>query len=401
MQKKKHYKYLITMLILLAFFKPGILENYGLYNTLYNYYTVLISMCIIIFYFSRKSITKIQMILIVQIGIYFFATLMGSKDIYTLFAYYVPFLAISMYSEMMIKIDFKTFMNVLAMVLGTEIFINFITVVQNPSGLYGEGDYGSFKYFLGYDNASAQTVVLGVIFIIINIYMNTKKLGKLGIFTIAIGIMTYLIAWTVTPFMAMIISSILIIYVTIGNKDKKTLVRYDIFFWLSIIAFIIIVVFRMQNYFSYFIEDVLKKDLTFTGRTTIWDKSIEYFKESPIIGNGVYNFNARLKNSNIGIYHAHCTYLNILMESGIIGFILYIGILLYVNIQLNKVKYTIIYKMVSIGFLAVFILTLMDVFRVNYTFYILINLGIYSSLIHRQYFEGESYEKNRDNNNNR
>lgn len=156
----------------------------------------------------------------------------------------------------------------------------------------------------------------------------------------------------------------------------------------------------MQNYFSYFIEDILKKDLTFTGRTYIWDKSIDYFKDSPIIGNGVYNFNDRLKNVNIGIYHAHCTYLNVLMESGIIGFLLYIGILFYVNINMNKIKHTKLYKMISVGFLSVFILTLMDVFKTNFAFYILLNIGVYSSLIYEKYLKGENGIENRNNNNN-
>ena len=217
-QKKGYLKYIFSIIILMAFFKPGVLENYTQYNIIYNYYTVLVSIGIIIIYFFKKSISKFQFIIMIQILIYFISTILGSKDIYTLFAYYVPFLAISMYSEMMIKKNVKIFMNSLSILIYILVLLNFITIIQHPMGLYGEGQYGSFKYFLGYDNASAQTVIIGIVIILINIYMNKHKLGILGISIIIIGMFTYIIPWTVTPLIAFSIASILIIYSIIRQR---------------------------------------------------------------------------------------------------------------------------------------------------------------------------------------
>ncbi|MFR3202482.1 MAG: O-antigen ligase family protein [[Clostridium] leptum] len=56
---------------------------------------------------------------------------------------------------------------------------------------------------------------------------------------------------------------------------------------LNILLFFVIVIFRMQNLFAFLIEDILHKNLTLTGRTVIWDRTLELIGEKPILGHGV------------------------------------------------------------------------------------------------------------------
>ena len=59
---------------------------------------------------------------------------------------------------------------------------------------------------------------------------------------------------------------------------------------ISIVIFVSIVFLRLQEVFSYLIVNILGKDLTFTGRTVIWDYYINEIKNSWVIGYGVgYN----------------------------------------------------------------------------------------------------------------
>jgi len=82
-----------------------------------------------------------------------------------------------------------------------------------------------------------------------------------------------------------------------------------------------------------------------SGRNEIWNSALTDFKKSPIIGVGVGNWrhNSKkallLKNKNKSILfqtHVHNDYLQILAETGVIGFVLYLGGYLLIIILLFK-----------------------------------------------------------------
>ena len=94
-----------------------------------------------------------------------------------------------------------------------------------------------------------------------------------------------------------------------------------IWFLLFNVAFFIgIIILRLQNLFGFFIVDVLHKELTFTGRTFIWDQALLKILRHPLIGNGMTEF-------PIGSYfvatHPHNFMLYLLVKSGLIGFLLF------------------------------------------------------------------------------
>ncbi|UUG68605.1 O-antigen ligase [Halomonas phage YPHTV-1] len=80
---------------------------------------------------------------------------------------------------------------------------------------------------------------------------------------------------------------------------------------------------------------------TLNGRTGIWESGIETFKESPIFGVGSGSFlEASVANSETGIaYSAHNAYLSVLVENGIIGFMVFIimlGTMFFNAYKINK-----------------------------------------------------------------
>lgn len=397
--KKKTIQFFGLFLITLSFFKPGILENYPFYNTLYNYWTLLSSISIIIYYILKKKISNLQFLILLQIALYGISTLLNSRDFYTLIANFVPLLAICMLSEIQVKKNCKRYLRCLSIIIFLEIFINFIFICLYPTGVYGEGIYGSYKYFLGYDNYSALFINLGMIIIILFNYISKGKLTLLGIATMIIVLISYIITWAVTPMISALIASILVILVLNFHINKirwiNKLINFKTVFFASIVFFIAIVIFRIQDNFSYLIVDILHKDLTFTGRTLIWDRSLEQFLSSPWIGIGITDYNVRLATLNI--YHAHCTLLNILMEGGIFVLIIYTSMLYYANKKMSKIKNTTLYWILLIGFISYFIITSFDVLKISHTFYILLALTINSPQIQ----EMISNEKNSriDNNN--
>jgi O-antigen ligase len=88
--------------------------------------------------------------------------------------------------------------------------------------------------------------------------------------------------------------------------------------------FFSIVVLRLQNIFSFFIEGVLHKGLSFTGRTDIWDKAIAMILESPFLGYGIAQSGKVYRLSKHKYYHAHNAFLEVMVEGGVFALIAFL-----------------------------------------------------------------------------
>lgn len=92
-----------------------------------------------------------------------------------------------------------------------------------------------------------------------------------------------------------------------------------------------------------------------SGRSEIWRNGLSLFKQHPIFGIGIYNF----LDYNImvfgGRHYMHNTYLEILVESGLVGFILFL--LLLISIYL-KIKDSIKQNRDAVFLMPVFMATL-------------------------------------------
>lgn len=140
-----------------------------------------------------------------------------------------------------------------------------------------------------------------------------------------------------------------------------------------ITAFLGIIILRIQNWFSFIIVNVLKRDLTFTGRIFIWDYVIEFIKFKPILGYGVENTIIRYSKTKIWkSFHAHNMFLEILYKTGLIGFIIFLKIISLSANELNKTKNELISKFVAWQLFSFMILLLMEAYSFIYIFYIFV-----------------------------
>ena len=79
----------------------------------------------------------------------------------------------------------------------------------------------------------------------------------------------------------------------------------------------------------------MQKDLTFTNRTFLWDTTLNYFGQSPIVGYGWQNYSLRraMYSSN-SIIFAH----NQILEWLYLGGIIYVLIFIYMCVYMNKIS---------------------------------------------------------------
>ena len=132
-----------------------------------------------------------------------------------------------------------------------------------------------------------------------------------------------------------------------------------------IILNILIFEFQIQTYFSWLIVDILGEDITLNSRTSIWDSVILQIEQSPFRGYGVghdYQFKFReLFSSSLYVKSTHNQFLNILYESGVIGFAIFLTYTLKVIHIFQKNKVSKAYNAIAATFIIFLISMIVEI----------------------------------------
>lgn len=225
------------------------------------------------------------------------------------------------YVALALKYNYRKTVKRLAYLLSILVFINFLTIIMFPGGMYFNGNYEN--YFLGYDNGHVVVFMPTLFFTLENATLRNRYalmismwvfvfasaiICKSGVTLAGIGVLAFLLCIIRFP-----------------------VVRKFLFNWKTVIIVVIgvffaVIVFRMQLNYRDLIMQYFGKDVTFTGRTILWDRAFEYIKESPWLGTGD-NTEANLGMFQLNtqrITYAHNEFLDVLVRSGAIGLVLYI-----------------------------------------------------------------------------
>ena len=101
----------------------------------------------------------------------------------------------------------------------------------------------------------------------------------------------------------------------------------------TILIFVLIYFANIQYRFEFLLVGLLGKSLDFTGRTTVWRHAMQSFFQNPFLGIGLYDSYKTI----LGAYnHAHQYWLQIALQSGIVGLILHSSIFVSANSSLKR-----------------------------------------------------------------
>lgn len=254
------------------------------------------------------------------------------------------------------------------------IFINLILVIIYPDGMYFSNSISfitKHNWLFGFKNNHIIYILPGVMLTcILDIYKH-NKLGIQSFLIIILSLISLSLVQSATGILA-IFTFLILALILILNKDSKLFNVYNVAI-LYFAAFFGIVIFRLQNLFRYIIVDILKKDLTLTGRTYIWDYVINFIKQKPLIGYGIENINYRYyKTLYVRSFHAHNYLLEIIYKFGFIGFLLFGNIILTCFKEYMPYKNHLISKMILIAFTSFLMVTISEFYSIDILFFYLI-----------------------------
>lgn len=323
----------MLFLIFFILLKPGSFSEYTAWKNIGNVINILRMFtcvwCLFYFLLRRGKIDKFILFVILFYCSLLFSTFYFSQSYVNLIYEFASILSWIVLFKINMLDNKDKFLTTLENTFFILLLINFITIILFPGGFYLNSSGYSGNYFLGYDNNLITYIFPALALSFTNSLNKNGKIGLKSIFLLIISFCSTIFTWSATGVVSMVIMIVLFFAYTINKKDFP--IRKYIVVALSL--FIGIVFLRFQNIFSFIIEGWLKKDLTFTGRTYIWDIFIGEIKKSILIGHGIVDSKYLIRTLNAG--HAHNYFLQILYQGGLVTFSMFLG---FFFSAINKVK---------------------------------------------------------------
>lgn len=236
-----------------------------------------------------------------------------------------------------IQKEVKSLLSVLMFIFEILIYVNLLLVFLCPKGIYGYVESKNRAHWLlGHQNGIYIYVMCAILVSILYLYCSNKRKANYvrSLALIAASTIMVVKVWSATTLVGVaIIFLVLVLYRFRIYPGIKTGIVF------SFLMFFGVVVYRQQSVFGWFIKNVLHRSMTFTGRTKIWDKTIELIKENPIWGYG-YKSSATCLRLFDGV-HPHNRYLLDLFQGGIILLVIFLLLMLTASYALKRSENTI------------------------------------------------------------
>jgi len=264
----------------------------------------------------------------------------------------------------------KSILSALSILFSIYIYINLISVYLFPNGLYivERGSVGTSEaWILGVANQFAYVIIPGLTFIILNAYYKYRKINLFTWLTISAAFITLIKVWSATGLVSIFLIVIFTIFVTFKVKIKH--VNFNLITIIYVLLFILILNIQKINPIKFLVVDILKKDLTLSFRTVIWEKVINTIEDSLMFGNGI---NTYVLAGKVTSFAAHNLLLQITLDSGLIGVIIFLICIVLAGRQLQLNKNNYISFIILSGIFAILVGGLAESYRITYFFSLLV-----------------------------
>lgn len=243
---------------------------------------------------------------------------------YGLIAFFMLFLFIdiSIYNKTNLYIVFNSMTIIMTVSVLANFFLTADLQFANNIETFREAFYTGYTnsrlWLYGHRNVIFIHHVMWMVFSYISYGLNNKNYNKVFICQILFTLIVGFVSWNSTM---IFVTFIILIFAIFRNNlfSKITIIHYVLLYFILEIS---VVFLRIQDVFSYIIVNVLHRNLSFTGRTSIWNVYIDQFINGKFVNKMFGNFGFTFLNVN-----THNMFLGLLSFTGIIGSFLYFHLL--------------------------------------------------------------------------
>lgn len=208
------------------------------------------------------------------------------------------------------------------------------TFVLNPGGLYGnfsDGVYG--ECFLSNKNTVRNPLLLGFVSSILLDALKGKQTSIRSLLIITVGFVNLALVWSATALVVFSVACVLY-FISIAHVRIPNM---KVFGLAAVVSWFAVVVLRRIDIFQHFIVDVLQKDMTFSGRTIMWDSAFDTIFQSPFLGQGFGSYLTywNINNPFLQVSHCHNAFVDAMYKGGVLALLALIVLIVIACYQLK------------------------------------------------------------------
>lgn len=366
--KHKALRQWLYYFLLFPYFKPailGVLEGTELLEKVFDLWRMAAAAGVCLLFLwnlgrKKRRPSPVLWWLCAYLGFIALATLVRENNLWGLANYVLTIVTFAMLVELAVRDSPELALNMLVGPLTVLVLANFILLCLFPLGLCTGGTY-HYKYnFLGIDNFLAPILIPYMFLVALRSTMCHGDLNWFAYAMIFVSGESLVLVWSATGLMGLAVALIFLLFVY--QRRAQSLFNFTTALGVGGGMFFTIVLFRLQNIFAFFIEGVLHKGLSFTGRTDIWDKAIKMILKSPFLGYGIAQSGKVYRLSKHKYYHAHNAFLEVTVEGGVFSLMAFLMMLATAGRQLLIYRRHPYACLLSAGLMSVAVMTTMEPF---------------------------------------
>ena len=328
---KPEFMYLFILLLLIPHFEPNYFDaKVPFMDLLFNAGRV-VSACFILAYalFIRRRTSKLFLVLLVYQAWQFANTVLQvgltKYIIISTLSMLIACLIIDCYAQS----DMKHLIHALTILYELLIYINFISVLLFPDGMYAT-EWSTAYYFIGYRNSLTFIFIPGLV--VSMIWQRYRRNPVRLLMLLLTCMVSALLSKSATCLVVMVFMLVAYFF---GFYKWRVVKPYTVTL-AYIVAFFAVVLFRVLDYAASLLS-TLERSVTLTGRVFIWDKTIEMISKRPLIGYGIQSgvYRASLVRDAYAAINAHDFILEHLYVGGIIQLLI---IVIFFGMILKRMK---------------------------------------------------------------
>ena len=238
--------------------------------------------------------------------------------------------------------------------------LNLITVFLYPQSMYNDKTGFVAGFLLGADNSSVRYYLLMMLYAFLLTYVTQSRKFSWQILYALTSSVVFVFIRNIGAG-KIVVTVLLLIYLLMLITRKRRIMTLKLAMIINAAIFVTIILFRRQVIFTFIIEGLLGKSMTFTGRTMLWDMWLEAVAKQPVFGYGyrehLYDIAGTWVHS---AYGPHIRYLLIAAYGGLVAFSLFIILVVITCIRYDKaiktnLKDTHFYSMVAACLFVIFL----------------------------------------------
>lgn len=321
-----------AILYFIAFFfliKPQYYSYISGFTSIYNPGMIAVAAIIIVKSVLGKRMTK-QATYILAITLFpvLSSIIEGVSANTSMFLPVVQVVSLTLLLQYGLKKDFDKCLGAFAFILELYSYINFLTIVLFPEGIYETSIYSGHYWFLGYKNVMIRFLLPAIcVNVVYTIYKEHKYTARL-ISLIVIACLSEVITDCKTGSIGLIFVVVIMMLMTRKKLPaflnlKNGAIAIGVFSMLLATT-------SFLNLFSELLA-LIGEDASLLNRQVIWIRAVELFMDSPIWGYGLRTTEGyrQLLNTSTGwadFSHPHNFFLYVLIQGGLINLLLVFGL---------------------------------------------------------------------------